>query len=68
MSIDVVDLRAFYSERLGTVARYFVGRGIRNLWGDTQGLRMVGMAATTTGGPTLGRFDGTRLFPKVRRR
>ena len=25
MSIDVVDLRAFYSQRLGTVARHFVG-------------------------------------------
>lgn len=53
MSIDVVDLRAFYSERLGTVARYFVGRGIRNLWSDTQGLRMVGIGYA---GPYLGLF------------
>jgi SAM-dependent methyltransferase len=53
MSIDVVDLRAFYSERLGTVARYFVGRGIRNLWSDTQGLRLVGIGYT---GPYLGLF------------
>jgi SAM-dependent methyltransferase len=53
MSIDVVDLRAFYAERLGTVARYFVGRGIRNLWSDTQGLRMVGIGYA---GPYLGLF------------
>jgi SAM-dependent methyltransferase len=53
MSIDVVDLRAFYSQRLGTVARYFVGRGIRNLWSDTQGLRLVGIGYA---GPYLGLF------------
>jgi SAM-dependent methyltransferase len=53
MSIDVVDLRAFYSQRLGTVARYFVGRGIRNLWSDTQGMRMVGIGYA---GPYLGLF------------
>jgi hypothetical protein len=32
MSIDVVDLRNFYGQRLGVVARRFVGRGIRGLW------------------------------------
>ena len=53
MSIDVVDLRAFYSQRLGTVARYIVGRGIRNLWSDTQGLRLVGIGYA---GPYLGLF------------
>ena len=39
MSIDVVDLRTFYAHRLGTVARHFVGRGIREHWSETQGLR-----------------------------
>jgi SAM-dependent methyltransferase len=53
MSIDVVDLRAFYSQRLGTVARYIVGRGIRNLWSDTQGRRLVGIGYA---GPYLGLF------------
>ena len=53
MSIDVVDLRAFYAQRLGTVARYFVGRGIRNRWSDTQGLRLVGIGYA---GPYLGLF------------
>ena len=35
MSIDVVDLRIFYGQRLGVVARRFIGRGIRSLWGNT---------------------------------
>ncbi|HKC33835.1 MAG TPA: methyltransferase type 11, partial [Xanthobacteraceae bacterium] len=35
MSYDVVDLRDFYAQRLGTVARRFVGRGIRKHWVDT---------------------------------
>jgi len=39
MSIDVVDLRNFYGQRLGVVARRFIGRGIRSLWGDAAGQR-----------------------------
>jgi SAM-dependent methyltransferase len=53
MSIDVVDLRAFYAHRLGTVARYFVGRGIREHWNETQGLRLLGIGYA---GPYLGLF------------
>jgi SAM-dependent methyltransferase len=53
MSIDVVDLRAFYSQRLGTVARHFVGRGIREHWNETQGLRLLGIGYA---GPYLGLF------------
>ncbi|HWM49667.1 MAG TPA: methyltransferase domain-containing protein [Xanthobacteraceae bacterium] len=53
MSLDVVDLRNFYSQRLGTVARRFVGRGIRSLWGDTHGLSVVGVGYAT---PYLGLF------------
>ena len=34
MSIDVVDLRNFYSQSLGIVARRFVGRGIRKRFAD----------------------------------
>ena len=37
MSIDVVDLRNFYAHRLGTVARHFIGRGIRKRWIDLHG-------------------------------
>jgi SAM-dependent methyltransferase len=43
MSMDVVDLRSFYSQRLGTVARHVIGRGIRKQWPDTRGLRLLGI-------------------------
>lgn len=43
MSIDVVDLRNFYSNRLGSVARHLIGRGIRQHWQDTRGLRVLGI-------------------------
>src|SRR5919197_2092940 len=53
MSIDVVDLRGFYAQRLGTVARRFVGRGIRSHWADTRGRRLVGLGYAI---PYLGLF------------
>jgi len=53
MSIDVVDLRNFYSHRLGTVARHFVSRGIRKRWTDTAHLRVLGLGYAT---PYLGLF------------
>jgi SAM-dependent methyltransferase len=53
MSLDVVDLRNFYAQRLGVVARRFVGRGIRTLWSNTSGERMLGVGYTT---PYLGLF------------
>src|SRR5229473_1222345 len=39
MTIDVIDLRGFYSQRLGIVARRLINRGIRVHWPDAQGLR-----------------------------
>jgi SAM-dependent methyltransferase len=53
MSIDVVDLRNFYGQRLGVVARRYVGRGIRSLWRDAAGQRVLGIGYTT---PYLGLF------------
>ena len=53
MSIDVVDLRNFYSHRLGPGARHFVGRGIHKRWADTAGLRVLGLGYAT---PYLGLF------------
>src|SRR5947209_17154922 len=53
MSIDVVDLRNFYAQRLGVVARRFVGRGIRKRFADTRGLRVLGIGYPT---PYLGLF------------
>jgi len=53
MSIDVVDLRDFYAQRLGIVARRFVGRGIRARFSDLRNLRVLGVGYTT---PYLGLF------------
>jgi SAM-dependent methyltransferase len=53
MSLDVVDLRNFYSQPLGTVARRLVGRGIRARWGELRGLRLLGVGYPT---PYLGLF------------
>jgi len=53
MSLDVVDLRHFYAQRMGIVARRFVGRGIRALWKDTSGERVLGVGYAT---PYLGLF------------
>src|SRR5580704_6237673 len=51
--MDVVDLRNFYAQRLGVVARRFIGRGIRARWNDTRALRVLGVGYAT---PYLGLF------------
>ncbi|MFZ3337937.1 MAG: methyltransferase domain-containing protein [Xanthobacteraceae bacterium] len=51
--MDVVDLRNFYSQQLGIVARRFVSRGIRARWSDTRALRVLGVGYAT---PYLGLF------------
>ena len=51
--MDVVDLRNFYAQHLGVVARRFVGRGIRTRWKDTRAMRVVGIGYAT---PYLGLF------------
>src|SRR5580692_11574504 len=53
MSIDVVDLRNFYAQHLGIVARRFVGRGIRRRFADTRGMSVLGIGYPT---PYLGLF------------
>jgi SAM-dependent methyltransferase len=53
MSIDVVDLRNFYGQHLGVVARRFIGLGIRRRWSDVKGQRVLGIGYTT---PYLGLF------------
>src|SRR5436189_6476297 len=53
MPLDVVDLRNFYGQALGTVARRFIGRGIRARWPDLQGLRVLGIGYAR---PYLGLF------------
>src|SRR5580700_7489301 len=53
MPMDVVDLRNFYGQALGAVARRFIGRGIRSRWRDMHGLRALGIGYAT---PYLGLF------------
>src|SRR6202008_1169166 len=53
MSIDVIDLRDLYSQRLGIVARQLINRGIRARWPDAEGLRVLGIGYPT---PYLGLF------------
>src|SRR5258706_604323 len=53
MTIDVIDLRDFYSQRLGIVARRLINRGIHARWPDAQGQRVLGLGYPT---PYLGLF------------
>jgi len=53
MSIDVIDLRDFYSHRLGLVARRLIWRAIRARWPDAHGMRVLGLGYPT---PYLGIF------------
>src|SRR5690349_12350465 len=53
MTIDVVDLREFYSRRLGIVARQLINRGIRTHWPHADGMRVLGIGYPT---PYLGLF------------
>jgi SAM-dependent methyltransferase len=53
MGIDVIDLRDFYSQRLGIVARQLINRGIRAHWPNAEGLRVLGLGYPT---PYLGLF------------
>ncbi|QQS15045.1 MAG: methyltransferase domain-containing protein [Rhodospirillales bacterium] len=43
MYTDVVDLRDFYAEPVGMVARRLLGARLRELWPDTRGLRVAGV-------------------------
>ena len=51
--LDVVDLRSFYAQPLGHVARRLVGAAIRTRWPDTRGLAVLGLGYAT---PYLGLF------------
>lgn len=53
MTIDVIDLRNFYSQRLGVVARRLINRGIQAQWPHAKGLRVLGVGYPT---PYLGLF------------
>jgi SAM-dependent methyltransferase len=51
--MDVIDLRDFYSQRLGIVARLLINRGIRARWPSARGQRVLGIGYPT---PYLGLF------------
>src|SRR6202020_1478468 len=53
MTIDVIDLRDFYSQRLGIVARRLINRGIHARWPEAEGQRVLGIGYPT---PYLGLF------------
>lgn len=53
MSVDVLDLRSFYTQPVGMMARRLVGRGIRARWPLQPGLRIVGIGYAP---PYLGLF------------
>ena len=53
MTIDVIDLRDFYSQRLGIVARRLINRGIHARWPNAGGQRVLGLGYPT---PYLGLF------------
>jgi SAM-dependent methyltransferase len=51
--MDVIDLRDFYSQRLGIVARRLINRGIEVCWPSAEGQRVLGIGYPT---PYLGLF------------
>ena len=53
MAIDVIDLRNFYSQRIGIVARRLINRGIAARWPHAEGQRVLGLGYPT---PYLGLF------------
>ncbi len=55
MTVDVVDLRAFYSQPLGVMARRLVNEALRQHWGNVRGMTVLGLGYAT---PYLGLFRG----------
>jgi SAM-dependent methyltransferase len=53
MSHDIVDLRSFYAQPLGHMARRLINRAIRARWPDLRGMALLGLGYAT---PYLGVF------------
>lgn len=47
MDLDVVDLRDFYSERLGLIARRLIGERLKERWPTVAGERLLGVGYAT---------------------
>ncbi len=58
---DVVDLRDFYETQLGAMARRMIRRGVRSMWPDVKGQRVLGLGYAT---PYLRQFltEAERTF------
>jgi SAM-dependent methyltransferase len=54
MSLDVVDLRAFYAAPLGRIAHRFVARIVRAWWPNVTGMAVLGLGYAV---PYLGQFS-----------
>lgn len=54
MYLDVIDLKAFYTGRLGQVASRLIGTRLRRCWPDEKGLQILGLGYAT---PFLGQFE-----------
>jgi len=61
MTSDVIDLETFYETRLGQVARRMISRGIRQMWPDVTGQRVLALGY---GAPYLRQFrdEAERVF------
>ena len=55
MYLDVVDLRAFYAERLGLIAKRLIGEKLKRRWPSVAGQRLLGIGYAT---PYLRQFGG----------
>src|SRR5579871_4438459 len=55
MQLDVVDLRAFYDDRLGRVARRWIAAQLKALWPSAAGDRLLGIGYATPYLKDLGR-------------
>jgi SAM-dependent methyltransferase len=55
MASDVVDLRDFYRNALGQVARRMIRRAIQRVWPDLRGMRLLGIGYAT---PFLSALSG----------
>jgi SAM-dependent methyltransferase len=55
MQLDVVDLRAFYDDRLGRIARRWILARLRDLWPSSEGERVLGVGYATPYLKDLGR-------------
>lgn len=55
MLLDVIDIKAFYADPLGGIARRFLAQRIRTIWPEVKGMRLAGLGYAT---PYLGMFHG----------